>query len=276
MIAAADFDFLKGLLRERAAIVLEAGHEYVAESRLGPLAKAEGIPSLDELMRRMRSDPRATLVDRVIDALTTNETIFFRDIHPFEVLTNELLPELVKNAGERRRLTVWSAACSSGQEPYSVAMCLRETNRIPPTHTVDIIASDLSDRMLERARAGRYSELEINRGIPAQKLVRHFTQSGEHWLISDAIRKMVQFKRMNLAAPWPSLPPIDLLLLRNVLIYFDQPTKRAILSRARQVMAPGGFLLLGGSETTIGVDEVFERTMIGRTAVYRMPRRGGR
>jgi len=271
-LATPDFEYVRTLVRERSAIVLEANKAYLVESRLGPVARAHGMDSIAALVGRLRTGARSGLHDQVVEALTTNETSFFRDIHPFETLRTIVLPALVERRRATRSLSIWSAACSSGQEPYSIAMLLREHFPQLAGWNVDLLGTDLSEGMLARARAGVYSQLEVNRGVPAHLLVTHFAREGAGWRLSASIRAMARFRCMNLARTWPPAAPVDLLMLRNVLIYFDVPTKREILDRAHRALGPDGVLFLGGTETTLGVHDGFERVTAGRTTYYR--RRG--
>ncbi|HEY8340451.1 MAG TPA: protein-glutamate O-methyltransferase CheR [Egibacteraceae bacterium] len=268
-LTAGDFEFVRALVHEHAAIVLEPSKTYLVESRLAPLVRAIGADSIGDLVARLRTGHDAQqLRRRVVDAMTTNETSWYRDLSPFEALETTILPQLIAARQETRALNIWSAACSSGQEPYSVAMLLRERFPQLAGWNVRIIATDISAEMLGRAAAGTYSQLEVNRGLPSAHLVKYFTRRGASWQIRDDIRAMVEFRAMNLAQPWGFLPPIDVLLLRNVLIYFDVATKREILRRAREVLRPDGYLLLGTAETTLSIDDAFTRVTVGRTTVY--------
>jgi chemotaxis protein methyltransferase CheR len=267
-LAAPDFDYIAQLVHRRSAIVLEPGKEYLAESRLESIARDHGLGSVTELVAHMRSGS-LDLSDAVVDAMTTNETSFFRDAHPFNALRDTVLPELVEARRVARTLTIWCGACSSGQEPYSLAMILREHFPELATWQVRIIATDISPSMLERTRAGRYSQLEVNRGLPAPMLVKHFTRDGMHWVVDEDLRRMVSAQYLNLNERWPVMPQFDLVLMRNVLIYFDVPTKQQILAKVRQTLRPDGLLLLGGAETTMNLDANFERVPHGRSTWYR-------
>ena len=268
-LTAGDFEFVRALVHEHAAIVLEPSKTYLVESRLAPLVRAIGADSIGDLVARLRTGHDAQqLRRRVVDAMTTNETSWYRDLSPFEALETTILPQLIAARQETRALNIWSAACSSGQEPYSVAMLLRERFPQLAGWNVRIIATDISAEMLGRAAAGTYSQLEVNRGLPSAYLVKYFTRAGADWQIRDDIRAMVEFRALNLAQPWGFMPPIDVLLLRNVLIYFDVATKREILARARGVLRPDGYLFLGTAETTLSIDDAFTRVTVGRTTVY--------
>ena len=265
-----DFAFLQTLVRERSAIVLDPGKEYLAESRLAPIARGAGLPGIGELVAKLRTDPRGTLTDKVIEAMTTNETSFFRDVHPFEALRLNILPELIKARANERTLNLWCAASSSGQEPYTIAMLIRENFPALIEWRIRFIATDISQEMLRRSRDGIYSQLEVNRGLPAKYLVKHFEKRGSDWQIKADLRSMIEFKELNLIKPWPAMPPLDVVFIRNVLIYFDLPTKRAILGNIRKVLRPDGYLFLGGAETTLSLDESFKRAQVGPTWCYRL------
>jgi chemotaxis protein methyltransferase CheR len=261
----ADFEFICELVHRRSAIVVEPEKRYLVESRLSPLARAVGAAGIGGLVTLLRGGGGGTLPRDVVEAMTTNETTFFRDRAPFEALRTELLPTLTRGGGPLR---VWCAAASSGQEPVSVAMLLDE--HFPAVaRSARILATDISEEMLERCRQGRYSQLEVNRGLPAPLLVRYFTKEGTSWVIDAKIRERVDLRAMNLAQPWPALPPMDVIFLRNVLIYFNVATKQDIIRRACHVLRPGGYLFLGSAETTIGLDVPLERVALGRAACYR-------
>jgi chemotaxis protein methyltransferase CheR len=265
-----DYDYIRNLVMQRSAIVLDASKDYLAESRLMPLAEREGMSSLGELVARLRGERFGRLHRKVVEAMTTNETSFFRDVHPFEALRKAILPDLLARRRSERRLSVWSAACASGQEAYSIAMLLRESFPELAGWRVEIIASDLSTEVLARARRGLFSQIEVNRGLPAALLVKHFRKRGTDWQLAGGIRSMVDFRELNLAETWPSLPRMDIVLLRNVLIYFDVETKRRVLARTREVMRPDGYLLLGAAETTFNLDDAFERIQLDRSGCYRL------
>jgi chemotaxis protein methyltransferase CheR len=261
------FSYVSDLVRRESAIVLDAGKEYLVEARLDGLARAAGTTVSDYVAGVQLA---GTAADRaaIVEALTTNETSWFRDREPFEALTGTVIPQLLRANAHSRRISVWSAACSSGQEAYSIAMLLAE-QVLPLGWRVDILATDISEAMVRRTRAGTYSQLEIGRGLPAPMLVRHLRKVGTQWRVSDQLRSMVRVQRLNLAAPLPLLPAFDLVFLRNVLIYFDLPTKRSILQATRRVMHPQGYLVLGGAETTLGVDDAWSRTPVGRFTLHR-------
>ena len=267
-LTAHEFAFISQLVRRDAAIVLDPGKEYLVEARLLPLARQVGAASVAEFVNRVQQRPEGDLHARIVDALTTNETSFFRDGEPFTALVDNVLPELIEKRAASRHLKIWSAACSSGQEPYTLAMVLQET--LPQGWSFDILATDISTEMLGRAQQGLYSQLEVNRGLPVQVLVKHFERDGANWRVSDSLRRRVTFRRMNLAAPFPPVGPFDIVFLRNVLIYFDVDTKRTVLQRVGANMQPDGWLFLGSAETTIGIDDRLERVVAGRTSAYRL------
>lgn len=267
------FGYVSELVHREAAIVLSPGKEYLVEARLLPLSRAAGHSSVEEYVGAVSTRGTAKDRDAIVEALTTNETSWFRDREPFEALTNHIIPELLKSTAARRRITIWSAACSSGQEAYTIAMLMAE-HVVPRGWSVDILATDISSEMLERTKQGSYSQLEINRGLPAPMMVKHFTKVGTHWQVSDQLRSMVRVQKFNLAAPFPPLPSFDVVFMRNVLIYFDTPTKRSILQRTQRVLNPQGYLVLGGAETTLGIDDQWERVAAGRTTLNR-PLAGG-
>jgi chemotaxis protein methyltransferase CheR len=247
------------LLKDRSAIVLESGKQYLVETRLTALVRQLHLNSITDLVQRLRARPFNGLHTQVIEAMVTTETSFFRDHHPFEALRKAVLPDLVQRRRDERRLNIWCAASSSGQEPYSVALLLREQFPQLAGWQVPLLASDLSREVLDRAREGRYSQLEVNRGLPAVLLVKHFRQHGTSWQLNEDIRRMVEFREINLAQPWPVLPRMDLVMIRNVMIYFAVETKKLILGRLARLLRPDGYLLLGGAETTFNLDDSYRR-----------------
>jgi len=268
-LSPADFDLIRNLVRSRSAIVLEQDKHYLIETRLQMLVKTEGFPSLNHLMAEVRAEKQAVHT-RVVEAMTTNETSFFRDLQPFEAFTKLVLPELLGRREKERRLQIWCAACSTGQEPYSIAMLLREHRPSLLDWMLQVQASDLANTVLERARKGAFTQLEVNRGLPAMMLCKYFQKQGAEWLVKDELRSMIEFFQMNLITPWPPLSAMDVIFLRNVLIYFDVATKQQILARVRKVLRPDGFLFLGGAETTMNLDDSFERVPYERSGCYRL------
>jgi len=270
-ITSSEFGYVSELARRTAAIVIDPGKEYFIESRLAPLVASSGCKSLAELISLMqRSSSFSALHGKVIDALTTNETFFFRDIHLFEALRKNVLPELLEQRAAQRRLTIWSAACSTGQEPYTVAMLLRENYPWLADWSVKILATDLSPTVLAQARAGSYNQFEVNRGLPAALLFKYFTKERERWLVKDTLRSWIEFREMNLVEPWPIFPPFDIVMIRNVMIYFDVPTKQAILKKLRACLQPRGSLFLGTAETTMNLDPQWKPVNHGKATVYQL------
>jgi chemotaxis protein methyltransferase CheR len=254
---AESFTYVCNLVRRRAAIVVEPGKEYLVDSRLGPLAKREGLATIDELVQKLRADDRGPLVGHVVEAMTTNETSFFRDVHPFEALRSHILPQVIQARAATRTLRIWCAAASTGQEPYSIAMTIRHHFPELASWNVRITATDLNAAVLDRARTGLYRQLEVNRGLPAAMLVKYFDRVGAEWQIKQELRAMIAFEQLNLLDRWPLSSAPDIVFMRNILIYFDVETKRALLKRVRQTMRPDAFLVLGGAETTINLDDQF-------------------
>ena len=269
-IALPEFDYLRKMMRDDAAIVIDEDKQYLAESRLMPLVSAEGYSSVQKMLEVMRARPSGDLQRKVLDAMTNNETWFFRDIEPFEALKGTIIADLLARRQTQRRLTIWSAAASTGQESFSIAMLLREHFPGLLSWDLKLLATDISDRVLEKARQGSFTQIEVNRGLPAQLLAKYFEQEGTQWRISASIRRMVTFRRMNLAEPWLDLPQADVILLRNVLIYFDVEKKKEILARVARTLAPDGYLFLGCAETTLNLSEEFERVPCGKIFCYRL------
>ena len=267
-----EFDQLRRMVLERSAIVLEPGKEYLVESRLAPVLRSEGLESYAELISALRGADAARVSGLVVDAMTTNETSFFRDTHPWETLRTELLPRLIDSRRSIRRLSIWCAASSSGQEPFSLAMLIREHfPEVADTWTVKISGIDLSPTMVSKSSAGRFTQLEVNRGLPAMMLMKYFTRDGTEWQVSSDLLDMVEFREGNLIDPdtWSKVPLVDAIFIRNVLIYFDRETRQVILDRAHDRLRSDGFLMLGSSETAVGLDSAYERVQIGKTIVFR-------
>ena len=272
-ITKGEFNYIRDLVRERSALMLDPGKEYLVESRLEPLARQEGFPSLQHLVERLRLNSSSDLHRKVVEAMTTNETSFFREIRVFEMFKKNIVPELLARRASKKSLNLWCAASSAGQEPYSFAMLLREHLPSLKTWNVRFVASDISTEMLARAIAGRYSQLEVNRGLPANLLVKYFHKQGALWEISHEIRQMVEFREINLIHTWSFLPRMDVIFMRNILIYLDLETKKNILGRVARLLNPGGYLLLGGSETTTNLDDSFEVVSLGGATCFRLRQR---
>ena len=252
-----DYEFLRKFLKERSGLDLSADKQYLVESRLIPLARRVGLPGIPELVAKLKGGFEG-LTAEVVEAMTTNETFFFRDKIPFDHLRETVLPELLRSRANRRSLRIWSAASSSGQEPYSIAMCLKEFASQLVGWRVEILATDLSQAVLEKSRAGIFSQFEVQRGLPIQMLVKHFTQIGELWQLNADIRAMVQHRQLNLLHDFSHLGTFDVIFCRNVLIYFDQDTKAGIFDRLARMLEPDGVLTLGAAESVVGITDTFK------------------
>jgi len=251
-----DYEFLRKLLKERSGLDLSSDKQYLVESRLIPLARRVGLAGIAELVAKMKTGSEA-LTAEVTEAMTTNETFFFRDKIPFDHLREAVLPELMRARANRRSLRIWCAASSTGQEPYSIAMCLKEFAALAGWR-VEIVATDLSQAVLEKSRAGIFSQFEVQRGLPIQMLVKHFTQIGELWQLNADIRAMVQHRQLNLLQDFSHLGTFDVIFCRNVLIYFDQDTKVGIFDRLARMIEPDGVLALGAAESVVGISDAFK------------------
>ena len=273
-LGTADLDLVRQVVLADAAIVLDASKGYLVEARLLPIARSLQLASVAELVARLRAGGPAAagLRGRVVEALTTNETSWFRDIHPFTAMERHVIPSMLESRAATRTLTIWSAACSSGQEPYTLAMLLRERFPQLAGWRVRIVATDISQEMVERTARGRYSQAEVNRGLPAPMMVRWFDRDGLDWVVKPELRAMVEPRPLNLATHWGALPAFDVVFLRNVLIYFSVETKRQILDRLRQTLRPDGALFLGAAESTLGIHDGYERVAPDATASFYRPR----
>jgi chemotaxis protein methyltransferase CheR len=267
-LTATTFDYVRELVRRESAIVLASGKEYLVEARLSPLARQAGLETVDIFVDQLRSGGDQNSRAQVVEAMTTNETSWYRDGDPFNALRTVVLPEVMSRSLPGSPIRVWSAACSSGQEPYTVAMEMLDTVNVRGFRS-EILATDLSEKMVERTNIGRYSQLEVNRGLPVARLVEHFARQGTEWVINPRLQEMVSARRMNLDAAFPALGKFDIVFLRNVLIYFDVATKRKVLQRVRAVMGAESYLFLGSAEVTIGVDDRWVRNSFGRCSFYR-------
>lgn len=254
----ADFDFIRKLLKERSGLTLSAEKQYLVESRLMPVAQRNRIANLFELAGRLRTGADEALIAQVVEAMTTNETFFFRDRIPFEYFRSFILPALMAARERHKRIRIWCAAASTGQEPYSLAMAIKEMGPALDDFRIEIVATDLSHEVLAKAEAGIYTQFEVQRGLPIQLLLKYFTQQGDLWQIAPQIRAMVQYRPFNLLTDYSRLGVFDLVVCRNVLIYFDQPTKSDVLDRLARVVAQDGFLILGAAETTVGLTQAFK------------------
>ena len=262
-----DYDYLRGLLKERSGLALSTEKQYLVESRLLPVARREGLAGLPELVKKLKEPGAHRLVVDVVEAMMTNESLFFRDKAPFDHFRDVIMPALLAARAAHRRIRIWCAAASTGQEPYSLAMALLEMGRATAGYRIEILATDLSNEVLQKAKAGIYSQFEVQRGLPIQLLVKYFTQIGETWRIAPEIRAMVDFRPLNLMHPFPSIGVFDVVFCRNVMIYFDQPTKNELLDRIARVVAPDGYLVLGAAETVVGLTTKF-KPMPDRHGLY--------
>ncbi|WP_119459851.1 protein-glutamate O-methyltransferase [Rhodospirillaceae bacterium SYSU D60014] len=262
-----DFDLICRILKDRSGLTLSKDKAYLLESRLLPVARRWKLTSFDELARLVRGQPDETLLCAITEAMTTNESFFFRDAKPFEQFQSLVLPRLLEARAHKRTIRIWSAACSTGQEPYSLAMILdAEANKLAGWR-VEILATDLSNEIIDRAREGTYSQFEVQRGLPISMLVKYFQQVGDRWQINAKIRDMVTFRSFNLLNDLTPLGSFDVVFCRNVLIYFDQQTKSTVLARIAKQMPNDGFLYLGGAETVLGVSDRFQ-VVDGQRGIY--------
>ncbi|MGV7222499.1 MAG: CheR family methyltransferase [Nitrospinales bacterium] len=254
-----DFNFLRQLIQERSGIVFGPGKEYLVETRLAPIIKTRPIQSINDLVDNLRTQENKELLDKVIDALTTNETYFFRDIHPFEALKEKVIPMLLNKRQKNQKLNIWCGATSSGQEAYSIAILIREYFPQLKDWEINIMATDISLDMVERSTTGRFSQLEMDRGLPTNHKINYFDRRGSEWEAKPIIKDMIRFSRFNLSEPFPLLPLMDIVFMRNVLIYFGIQMKKVILAEIIEIMRKDGFLFLGGAETTLNLSQAFEK-----------------
>ena len=264
---APDYDYLRRILKERSGLDLSVDKQYLLESRLIPLSRKCGLPGIGELVQKMKGGS-AEIMSQVVEAMTTNETFFFRDKTPFDHFRDAIMPELLHARAGRRSIRIWCAAGSTGQEPYSLAMCLKEMGVALAGWRIEILATDLSQDVLEKSKAGIYSQFEVQRGLPIQLLVKYFTQSGETWQVKPELRAMVQHRQLNLLHDFSQLGIFDVIFCRNVLIYFDQDTKVGVFRRLAKATESDGFLVLGAAETVVGLSEAF-RSHSERRGLYR-------
>jgi chemotaxis protein methyltransferase CheR len=261
-----DFDFVRKLLKQRSGLALSAEKLYLVKSRLAPLVRRAGLADLGALTRKLRSGDEATIAS-VVEAMTTNETFFFRDKIPFDHFKTFIMPSLLATRARHKRIRIWCAAASTGQEPYSFAIALKEMGRQIEDFRIEIVATDISLEVLEKARSGIYNHFEVQRGLPIQLLIKYFSQSGETWQLAPEIRAMVQFRPLNLIGDFSRIGIFDLVVCRNVLIYFDKETKSNVIDRLARITAPDGHLVLGAAETTIGLSSAF-RAIADRRGLY--------
>ena len=253
----ADFEFLAAILKQRSGLILAPEKAYLLESRLMPVARKFGFMGLPDLITSVRKERPEDLLRDITEAMTTNESLFFRDMKPFDQFRNLVIPKLVEARQSTRKIRIWSAAASSGQEPYSIAIILTEMQSLLSSWDLEIVATDISVEMLNRARSGLYTQFEVQRGLPISTLVKYFKQVGEKWRLDAGVRSMVKFKEFNLLDDPMGLGKFDVVFCRNVLIYFDQQTKSEVLARISKTMPKDGVLYLGGAETVLGITDKF-------------------
>ncbi|SDU34519.1 protein-glutamate O-methyltransferase CheR [Stappia sp. ES.058] len=273
---ASQFEYLKQYLKSQSGLVLSNEKQYLVESRLLPVARRHGLAGLAELVQAMQRPGATQVASDVVEAMTTNESFFFRDTTPFKHFRETMLPAMLKARADRRTIRIWCAAASTGQEPYSLAICLKEEAQKVGGFRVEILGTDLSGEVLDKAKNGIYSQFEVQRGLPIQMLLKYFTQKGDLWQIKPEIRSMVQWRRLNLLENFSTLGTFDILFCRNVLIYFDQTTKIDVLQRMARQLPNDGYLVLGAAETVVGLTDAFrpvpdhrglyQTTVAGQTA----------
>ena len=262
-----DYEYLQKILKDRSGLMLSADKKYLLESRLLPLARKVGVPGIGELVQKMRAGSE-TVINDVVEAMATNETFFFRDKTPFDHFRDTVVPELIRGRAGKRSLRIWCAAASTGQEPYSLAMILKDMAATTLAGwRLEIIATDLSPEVLEKSRSGLYTQFEVQRGLPIQSLVKYFTQVGTMWQLNADVRALVQYRQFNLLQDYAHLGKFDIIFCRNVLIYFDQPTKTSIFARLAKASEPDGYLFLGAAETVIGLTDSY-KVCPNRRGVY--------
>jgi chemotaxis protein methyltransferase CheR len=264
----ADYEFVSAFLHQSSGLALGAGKEYLVESRLVPLAAVLGFDDFDHLVRELRRGQDRRLSVAVTEAMTTNETSFFRDKTPFEDMKAKLIPSLITARAANKKLRIWCAAAASGQEPYSLLMLLEESFPELKHWTIELVATDIAQTMIDRASQGIYSQFEVQRGLPIQYLMKYFSQVPEGWQVKELVRRRIVWQKLNLLDRFDNLGPFDLVLCRNVLIYFEVPMKQEILNRVAKVLRPDGYLLLGAAETVLGICDRFERFRPCASAVY--------
>lgn len=265
----AEFDYFAKFLRERSGIALERSKQYLIDTRMAPILKEKKLADLTALIATLKAG-NAALADMVVEAMTTNETSFFRDVAPFDALRQHVIPTLLERNAKDRKLQIWSAASSSGQEPYTIAILMREHFPQLSSWNLGILATDLSKEMVEKTTKGEYSQLEVNRGLPAPLLAKYFTKKGVRWQVNEDLRKLVRARTLNLLDAWAGIPPADVVFIRNVLIYFEPETKREILAKIRKVLVPGGYLFLGGAESTLNLDSHYKRLDLARSGCFQL------
>ena len=266
----ADFEFVCDLVRRQSGIALDSGKQYLVESRLQPLARRLDFDSIHDIVNRLRTSNSCELQKAVVDAMTTNETSFFRDIQPFEALRKVILPDLITKRAATKQLRIWCAACSTGQEPFTIAMVIRELFPQLATWEIQILATDLCSAVLDRAKSASFNQIEVNRGLPTQYVLKYFERHGLNWQLKQSIREMIEFRQLNLIENWPAFAQMDIIFIRNVLIYFDVATKKTILGKIRRQLRQDGYLFLGSAESTNNLDDSFSRMSIDKATAYRL------
>ena len=269
-ISDVDFQYIRQLVRTRTSVSLTDDKAYLVESRLTSLAQQVGLNSVSQLIQKLRIQPFDDLHLQVIESMMTTETWFFRDAYPFEAVREQILPELIKKRQGQRSLNIWCAASSSGQEPYSIAILLKEHFPQLSSWTISLIASDISHKMLDKARQGNYSQHEMSRGLSPYLREKYFRLQGNEWQLNSEIRQMIAFRQFNLIESWSPMPLMDIIFLRNVLIYFDVEMKQSILAKVRKLLKPDGYLFLGGGETTINLDRAFKTVRFNKAICYQL------
>jgi chemotaxis protein methyltransferase CheR len=264
-----EYDYLRGFLKTRSGLVLSNEKQYLIESRLMPVARKFALATISNVVAKLKAEQNGALAEAVVEAMTTNESFFFRDKLPFDHFTQTMMPHMLSARSRERKLRIWSAAASTGQEPYTLAMCLKEMEAKVAGWRVEILGTDLSMEVLDKAKAGIYSQFEVQRGLPINLLVKYFTQIGDMWQISSEMRSMVQYKKLNLLENFASLGQFDIVFCRNVLIYFDNDTKIDILNRIAKLMPDDGYLVLGAAETVVGLTDAF-KPVADRRGLYQV------
>ena len=262
------FAYLRKLIYDSSAIVLEADKRYLLEARLGPMLTIERLGSFDELVMRLNGGNAGPLRQRVLEAMTTHETSFFRDLQPFDLFRKTVIPRLLNQRATAKRVNIWCGACSTGQEAYTIAFIIKECGLQLGGWTVDFTASDISEEVLTRARTGAFTQLEVNRGLPVPMLIKFFDKIRLEWQVKAEVRRMINFRKLNLMDVWPALPDMDVVFLRNVLIYFDVATKKRVLDRLARLIRSGGYLFLGTVETTHNLSTDFQAVQVGGATCY--------
>ena len=264
-----EYSFIQELVEKRSGIVLDKGKQTFVEQQLNPLCEENGFQELSDLVRELKGSPHSRFHGHVIELVVTHETNFFRDMPAFKVLKEQVVPELLEKRQAERTLNIWSAGCSSGQEAYSVLLVLQENFPELRDWTVRFIATDISSKILKRAREGKYNQLEVNRGLPAPLLLKNFAKAGLEWQLRPELRSRVEFRELNLIDPWPPLPKMDLIFLRNVLVYFQSETKRGILANVAEQLRDDGFMFMGAAEIPMTADNVFKKIDVPRSGCFR-------